>query len=320
MPASARRDEQAGVLGVVADQEVAVAGISVPADLALCEGPARYGDGRMNSFEEVAEIALAFFWDGLIGVIDCGPGQRCCDGLVGVVGLGVRDCDWVDVAVAVAGDFEEFVRRRDHEEAVREVEDCGLVCQALLLGVGDGHVADYLAGGFADATQVDEGGCPCASGQDGEVSCEFGVVVEADARDGVGLVVDEKLLDAVDDELDAVQFLNLLAQPDHGALSVGPARAPVDVTCAAIAPCIVALQTRGSANLFRRLENFDLIGSDPADILKRRLYVLLLFAPCCQGEAGLVVFLRRKVGSPSVLSDVSKAVVWLRSVVGADDA
>lgn len=319
MPTSAGRDKQAGVLGVVVDEEVAVARVGVPADLALCEWARGNGDGGVDGTQEVAQIALAFFGNGLGGVVDCGPGKRGCDCLVGVVGLGVWDSGWVDVAVAVASYFEELVRGRDDEETVGEIENCWVLAQSLLLGVGDGHVANDLAGCFADASQIDEGGCPGASRQDGQISSELRIVAQADTRDGVCVVIDKDLLHTIDDEVDAVHLLDLLAQPDHGTLSVGPARAPVHVACAAIAPGVIALETCSSANLLGRVCNLNPICSNPAHVVQRCLDVLLLFTPSCQTKTSLVVLFCGKVGAPAVLCNVREAIVGCRGVVRTDD-
>lgn len=95
----------------------------------------------MDGSEEVAALFLAFVGDLLRGVIDLRIRERDCDCFVGVFGFGVRDGGGVDVAVAVACDFEEAVRGWDHEEAVGEVEEGWAVGEGCFFGGGDGHVA-----------------------------------------------------------------------------------------------------------------------------------------------------------------------------------
>ena len=80
--------------------------------------------------------ADTFVWDPEVGIVACGSWEGDCDYLVvrrwwcgGGAGSSCRvvvqgswfrvgDLDWVCVAVAVAGDFENVVLRWDYEEPV----------------------------------------------------------------------------------------------------------------------------------------------------------------------------------------------------------
>lgn len=213
----------------------------------------------MDRGEEVAALLLAFWGHGLERVVDGGEGQGCGDGVVWVFGLWVGKRGGVEVAVAVAGDFEQAVLGRDHEEAVGEVEDCGAGRELCFFGRGDGHVADGLAGCFADAAQVDERGCPGAGCEDCEGGVEFGVVAQSDAGDGVGFVVDEQLFHGAGDEVDSLQFLYFFSQPLHCSFGIGPARAPVHVSCFATAPFVVPFEPTYPLYILSCVQNFRLV-------------------------------------------------------------
>ena len=145
-------------------------------------------------------------------------------------------------------------------------------------------------------------------------------MVEAHAGHGVGVMVDQQLLDSCRHKGDAVQRLDLVSQPAHGAFCIRPARAPVDIASAAAAPLVGALEATCAADVCSGVQDLGLVGADGLDVCKRLRDVLLLGAPGGDGEPDLVVVLGGKVGAPVLHGGRGEAGVVRGGIVGADDA
>lgn len=114
---------------MVRDQEIAIGRVRIPAKPRAAKGPGgQAGDHRAQRLTAVTET----FGRRLERRVVVG-GKRKGDGyfLFGIVGVGNRN--GIEVAVSVAGDFQEAVLGRDDEEASAHVEEDGHLFEACLL-------------------------------------------------------------------------------------------------------------------------------------------------------------------------------------------